>query len=169
MIKIKGKHTKFDFNSLCKCSDLIYCEGSLLSHYMSEMGDHYLAYWVDADEYHNRWIIIRTSLGALRQYVNREIPLWQVITNPADRIVWMTDIDDTLTLGNTQILSPEEIPNDYLPEPTAMYDFETEDPLLMGDTESYELQVPKRDHSLFTQFIHRMGWTASNLRKVAVL
>lgn len=32
---------------------------------------------------------------------------------------------------------------------------------------SYKLTVPKSETSLFTTLMHRMGWTASNLRKTA--
>ncbi len=169
MIEIKGKNTQFDFKTLQKCGDLIYCDGPLLTHYISEHGDHYLAYWVDTDEHYNRWIVVRTCLDYLRQYVKKEIPLYQLIAHPADRIVWITDVDDKMELNNTQIVAPEEIPGDYLPSETAFYEFENNDPLLMGDTETFELQIPKRDRSLFAQFIERMGWSTASLRKVAVL
>lgn len=169
MITINGKHTLFDINSLQKCGDLIYCDGPLLSHYMSEHGDHYLTYWVDADEKYNRWIIIRTSLNEIRRYTDKQTTLYQVITNPADNILWVTDIDDNLQQHNTQILTPQEFPEDYLPEQSALYEFETDDPLLSGETDTYELQIPKCDSSLFVQFIKRMGWFSANLRKVAAL
>lgn len=169
MIEIKGKHTQFDFSSLQKCGDLIYCDGPLLSHYMSEHGDHYLTYWVDADEKCNRWIIIRTCLKDIQRYVDKQITLYQVMTNPADNIMWVTDVDDAMQLLNTQILSPEELPVDYLPEQNSLYEFETDDPMLIGETDTYELQVPKSDRNLFTQFIGRMGWSSALLRKVAVL
>lgn len=169
MIEINGKHTHFDFKSLQKCGDLIYCDGPLLSHYMSEHGDHYLTYWVDADEISNRWIIIRTSLDEIRRYVDKQITLYQVIANPADNIMWVADVDDALQLHNTQIITPNELPAAYLPEQNALYEFETDDPMLVGETDTYELQVPKSDRNLFTQFIDRMGWSSALLRKVAVL
>lgn len=169
MINIDGKHTQFDFNSLQKCGDLIFSDGPLLSHYMSEHGDHYLAYWVDTDEKYNRWIIVRTCLDYLRQYVNREISLYKLIARPVDQIVWVTDINDHLELNNTQIISPNELPADYLPSEDSLYEFENDDPLLAGEIETYELQIPKKDSSLFTQFIDRMGWSKIALRKAVAL
>lgn len=47
MKTINGFSINFDFSKLIKVADLIYHDGPLLSHYVSNKGENYLFYWVD--------------------------------------------------------------------------------------------------------------------------
>lgn len=153
------------------CSHLIYCDGPLLTHYESIAGDHYLVYWVDADEQYNRWLIARVGFNTLCQYVRREITLSKILNNPADGIVWVTDIDNDGAQHNTQVLSPSDLPADYMPTEDSFYEFETDDPTLKAenDTETYEIRIPRNDNSILSALTSRMGWKISTPRKIAVL
>lgn len=54
MKTINGFSINFDFSKLIKVADLIYHDGPLLSHYVSNKGENYLFYWVDVDNEYNR-------------------------------------------------------------------------------------------------------------------
>jgi len=69
MKTISGFNIHFDFGKLTKVSDLIYFDGPLLSHYMSSKGENYLFYWVDVDETYNRWMVVRTDIITIQQYL----------------------------------------------------------------------------------------------------
>lgn len=161
MEKIDGMPIAFDFAKLQRQVDLIVCDGPLLSHYSTASGDHYLFYWVDRDDVCNRWMIVRTTLRAIRKYVLREIPLYQVLAHPEDGFVWLTDLNDSLEAVRTEALPVKALPDNYLPDRNAMYEFENEDPLLQGNLDCYELNLPDADNSIFQVLIGRMGWQAS--------
>ena len=57
MKTINGFSINFDFSKLIKVADLIYYDGPLLSHYVSNKGENYLFYWVDVDNEYNRWVV----------------------------------------------------------------------------------------------------------------
>ncbi|MBQ0021481.1 MAG: hypothetical protein KBT39_13300 [Bacteroidales bacterium] len=166
MKQIHGIETMFDFNKLQKCSDLIWFDGPLLSHYMTESGDHYLYYWVESDEEYNRWMLVRTNIIAIKDYVQRRTTLRKLISAPEDGIVWVADVDDNLNFHHTTMLSIAALPEDYLPEENSYYDGECEDEFLTADTQSYSLFVPTKDKPLFSSIIERMGWKVG---RVAVL
>lgn len=168
MRKIHGKNAAFELNELQRCGDLIYYEGSLLTHYMSEDGNHYLVCWVDADELCNRWIIFRTNISSLRKYLAKEITLRHLVCHPADHLVWVADIDNNEVQHNTQVLQPDELPEEYIPAEDSYYAFEHDDPTLQEGTDYYEIGIPPKDRSLLSMLIKRMGWSASLVGKVAL-
>ena len=96
MRAIDGLNFSFDFSKFIKVADLIYFEGPLLSHYISEKGENYLFYWVDADAHANRWIIIRTDIFTIQKYLDKKIPLSNIITSPNDGFVYIVDIDENI-------------------------------------------------------------------------
>lgn len=168
MTPLNGKSTTFNLKALHWCGDLIFCEGPLLTHYTSDDGNHYLVCWVDADERANRWIILRTNITSLRKYITKEITLKHLMCHPADNLVWVTDIDNNETQHNTQVLPPEELPKDYLPEEDSYYAYELEDPTLREDTDYVEIAIPQKDRSFLSTLITRMGWSSSLIGKVAL-
>lgn len=170
MNEINGKQTTFELKTLQLCGHLIYCEGPLLSHYESKTGDHYLVCWVDTDEQFNRWLIVRVGIDSLRQYVRKEITLHHIINNPADGLVWITDIDNDEMQHNTQVLSSSELPVDYMPEKDSFYEYETDDPTLQtaSDTDVYEIRIPRKDNAFLSALTSRMGWKISIPRNIAV-
>lgn len=128
MKQIKGiSIKKRDFSNFKKVADLIYFDGPLLSHYVTEKGDNYLFYWIDEDEKYNRWMIARTDYANIQKYINHKTSLLEILTSPTDDIIYTVDIDDAGNYNNFQVHAIEDLPEDYLPSPDSFYEFEPED------------------------------------------
>lgn len=128
MKQIKGISIKIkDFSKLKKVADLIYFDGPLLSHYVTEKGDNYLFYWIDEDDECNRWMVIRTDYDNIKRYINHQITLLDVLTTPTDNIVYTMDVDNAGNYHNFQVHALEDLPEDYLPTSDSFYEFEPED------------------------------------------
>ena len=108
-------------------ADLIYFDGPLLSHYVTNKGDNYLFYWIDQDDTNNRWMFIRTDYDNIQKYTNKKQTLRNVLSSPLDDIVYTVDIDEEGNHHNFQAHSIEDIPEDYLPTEDSYYEFEPED------------------------------------------
>ena len=128
MKQIKGINIKRrDFSNFKKVADLIYFDGPLLSHYVTDKGDNYLFYWIDEDEACNRWMLIRTDYANIKSYINHKTTLLKVLTTPIDDIVYTVDVDNEGNYCNFQAHAIEDLPEDYLPEPDSYYEFKPED------------------------------------------
>lgn len=129
MINLIGSKIKFNFDNFIHVSDLIYVEGPLLSDYVNERGDHYLFYWVDADNEYNRWLVFRIDITTIQDYLNKKIAFNKVIANANDGFVISVDVSDDLAYYNKKLVLVNDIPLDYLPEIDSYYDFEVVDDL----------------------------------------
>jgi hypothetical protein len=127
MIPIVGLDIDFDFGKFIKVSDLIYFDGPLLSHYTSEKGDNYLYYWVDVDDTYNRWLIIRTDIFSIQQYLDKKIPLHSIVSDPNDGFVYAVDIDSNADYHNIRAVKINNLPENYLPSLDSFYAFELND------------------------------------------
>lgn len=127
MKTMNGFSLNFDFSKFIKVADLIYYDGPLLSHYMSDKGENYLFYWVDVDNDYNRWIIIRTDIFSIQQYLEKRITLHSIITRPNDGFVYAVDIDDKLQYHNTKVVPITDLPEEYTPMENSYYNFEVKD------------------------------------------
>lgn len=116
MERINGYNLPFDISKLKHRTDLIEQDGPLLSLYYNDKGDYYLFYWLDCDDNVNRWMILRVDTKTLYEYLKQEKTLLQVIKNPSDNFVWITDIDNNGKQIYTQALPSTSVPEDYLPE-----------------------------------------------------
>ena len=85
---------KRNFDKFKKVADLIYFDGPLLSHYVTNKGDNYLFYWIDQDDTANRWMFIRTDYDNIQKYTNKKQTLRNVLSSPLDDIVYTVDIDE---------------------------------------------------------------------------
>ena len=126
MKTINGFNIKYDFSKLTKVSDLIYYDGPLLSHYISEKGENYLFHWADADDNYNRWIIIRTDIISIQHYLEKKINLRTIILEANDGFVYSVDIDDALNYSNIKAVPIDALPDDYIPTEESFYTFEVE-------------------------------------------
>ena len=127
MRNINGFNINLDISQFIKISDLIYFDGPLLSHYMSEKGENYLFYWVDVDDSANRWLIIRTDIFSIQKYIDRKISLYEIIKQPNDGFVYMVDIDENATCLQCKLIQVIDIPEDYIPTLDSFFDFELTD------------------------------------------
>lgn len=166
MKKIKGFDIQFDFSNFKKIADLIYFEGPLLSHYVSSKGDDYLFYWVDRDDSDNRWLVLRVSLASLQKYMAGKVSLRQLISSPNDGFLYQVDVDDAVCYHNVKLVQPADLPEDYLPAADSYYAFE---PIPAEDADemmTYELTIPYKDRSRFEEFLLKIGFPVSSLKKV---
>lgn len=127
MNTINGFNIKFDFSKLIKVADLIYFDGPLLSHYMSEKGENYLFHWVDSDDEYNRWVVLRTDIISIQNYLERKINLRSLTVEANDGFVYSVDIDDDLNYTNIKVVPIEALPDDYIPSEESFYTFKVED------------------------------------------
>lgn len=166
MKTIKGFDIQFDFSKFKKIADLIFFEGPLLSHYVSDKGDDYLFYWVDRDEQDNRWLVLRVSLSSLQKYMAKDISLRQLIEAPNDGYLYQVDVDNDINYHDVKLVQPADLPEEYLPTIDSYYEFE---PIPADDAEelmTYELTIPYKEYSRFESFLHKIGFPVSSLKKV---
>lgn len=166
MKKIKGFDIQFDFSHFRRIADLIYFEGPLLSHYISDKGDDYLFYWVERDEQDNRWLALRVSLANLQKYINKELSLRQLIDSPNDGYLYCFDVDNNINYHNVLLVQPADLPADYLPASDSYYEFE---PVPAEDAEelmTYELTIPYKERSRFEEILVKIGFPVTSLKKV---
>lgn len=127
MKEINGQNIIFNINQLHKVSDLIAFDGPLLSHFMNDKGDSFLFYWVDVDDNYNRWMIFRTDLSQIQNYLNKKETLYNLILECNDEYVYFVDIDDDNNYHNICYTSVKLIEDDYLPEKNSYYQFDLVD------------------------------------------
>ena len=166
MKQTKGFDIRFDFSNFKKIADLIYFEGPLLSHYLSDKGDDYLFYWVDRDSNDNRWLVLRVSLASLQRYMAGELSLRELIENPNDGFLYQVDIDNATRYHNVLLVQPTDLPEDYLPATDSYYAFEPLPAADAGELMTYELTIPFKERSRFEEFLLKVGFPVSSLKKV---
>jgi hypothetical protein len=166
MKTIKGFEIQFDFTNFKKIADLIFFEGPLLSHYVSDKGDDYLFYWVDKDDNDNRWIVLRVNLQSLQKYMAKDMSLRELIENPNDGYLYLVDVDNQIRYHDVKLVQPSNLPTDYLPDTDSYYEFT---PIPADDAEelmTYELTIPYKERSRFESFLLKIGFPVSSLKKV---
>lgn len=128
MKTIKGIEIKNrNFDKFKKVADLIYFDGPLLSHYVTDNGDNYFFYWLDQDDTDNRWLFVRIDYDMIQRFFKKELTLRKVLSSPLDNIIYTVDIDNEGKHHNFQTHSIEDLPEDYLPAEDSYYEFEPED------------------------------------------
>lgn len=114
---------RFAFPTLRKVADLIYKGQPLLSHFMSEGGEHYLFYWIDGDLLQNRWLVCRVRLEQLLKYTDRKISLHSIFMAPADGFLYSLETDNgsELQYRNVQLVFPADVPVRQMPPGDSFY------------------------------------------------
>ena len=166
MKNVKGFDIQFDFSRFKKIADLICFEGPLLSHYVSSKGDDYLFYWVDSDESDNRWMVLRVNLASLQKYMAGNVSLLELVGSPNDGYLYLVDVDNNISYHNVKLVQPADLPEDYLPAADSFYAFE---PIPAEDADelmTYELTIPYKERSRFEDFLQKIGFPVSALKKV---
>ena len=166
MKNVKGFDIQFDFSGFKKIADLICFEGPLLSHYASSKGDDYLFYWVDRNDRDNRWMVLRVNLASLQKYMAGNVSLLELIDNPNDGYLYLVDVDNSISYYNVKLVQPADLPEDYLPSADSFYAFE---PIPAEDADelmTYDLTIPYKERSRFEDFLQKIGFPVSALKKV---
>ena len=166
MKKTKGFDIQFDFSNFKKIADLIYFEGPLLSHYVSSKGDDYLFYWVDRDSSNNRWLVLRVSIANLQRYIAGDVSLRELIESPNDGFLYQVDVDDAVRYHDVLLVQPADLPNEYLPATDSYYAFEPIPSEEASELMTYELTIPYKERNHFEEFLQKIGFPVSSLKKV---
>lgn len=123
MQSVKGlKIESFPIKGLYKIDDLIYFDGPLLSFYSNDSGDNYLYYWVDVDDFCNRWVVFSVELSELNDYLNGITTLYSLIHSSLTG--YLLDLDDNLATKNVLLIQISDLPDDYIPEIKSIYSCE---------------------------------------------
>lgn len=166
MKQIEGFDIRFDFSNFKKIADLVYFDGPFLSHYVSGKGDDYLFYWVDKDESDNRWLVLRINLADLQKYIGKELTLRELIESPNDGFLYSVDVDNNLHYHNIKLVQPSSLPEEYLPEEDSYYAFEPIPTLDANELMTYELTIPYKERRRLEEFLLKVGFPVSALKKV---
>jgi len=113
----------FDFSHLTKVTDLIYFDGPLLSHYIDNSGENYIFYWIDVNSTFNRWLFFRVDLNLLQDFVNKKIPLYDLILNRSELFLYSVDIDTDDQYSNIRLVLTKDLDTSYLPSQKSFYEF----------------------------------------------
>lgn len=161
----------FPWRNLEKVSDLICFDGPLLSLFKNSEGDQYLYYWCDADTEVNRWLVLRVSREDLEAYLHRRISLDRIVSAPGDGLLFALDIDHDLKIRQTVLLSPDQLPASYIPEPDSLLDTTHSVPLaeskyrisIDGDWELEDWSVFPHNYGkayalMYSLFERKSGW-----------
>lgn len=130
MNKIKALEFK-----LSKKGDLIYQDGPILSHFVNDLNQDYLFYWVDCDENFNKWLVFPVSKKDLSEFFNKKLSLLNLILNVYTGFVYLIDINDDIEYENIYTCNTNQIPEDYLPTDESVFDEE--------NYESYSVELKK--------------------------
>lgn len=87
----------------------------------NEYGDYYLYYWCDVDDWHNRWLVFRVTKTILRNYLSGAVRLYDLVLSPIDGIQYLLDIDNALSVRNTYVVQPNDLPESYIPGQNSYY------------------------------------------------
>ena len=128
MKDVKGlKINHLDFQPF-KMGDFLYYEGPLLSHFIDKNNpnDHYFYRWVDFDDAGHRWLIFKASDKDIKAFLNKNMSLWQMITQKST--VTLVDFDDDLNKKQILVVAVSELPNTYLPSEKSYFQEEQYQP-----------------------------------------
>lgn len=144
MEKVQGVKIKvFPPGQLTKVADLIYYDGPLLSLFKNQINDSYLSYWCDLKDNLSRWLFFRVSEQQLNSYLAKDLTLRELILSPVDSTLYCVDVDVDDQYRSIFFLTPEDLPNKYIPKPNTYYEFTpiVAQPLEEGAGNGYKLLI----------------------------
>jgi hypothetical protein len=99
----------------------LHYEGPLLSLFHNTAKENHIFCWCDTDGMVNRWLLLRVAQESLDGYLQGDLSLYQLLTNPSDDFVYVVDIDDDDHYQQVYRISITDLPGDYLPEKESYY------------------------------------------------
>lgn len=107
---------------LTKLGDLMFFDGPLMSVYINQESEPYIYDWVDSNDECNRWLLYKTDKAVLADYIYGKKSHFEVINNPVNSIVFSVDKNPEGKIVNCIVLSPKNLPYDYLPSSDSMFE-----------------------------------------------
>ncbi|RQW69056.1 hypothetical protein EBB56_18585 [Halomonas sp. YLB-10] len=122
MIKLTGeKVPKGNLNHRW-VEDILYFDGPILSILKGSTTQDYFYYWCDADDRHNRWMILPVSREQIIEYKSSKITLLDICKNK--KSVTFVDINEELNPKKGIDVSLDSVPDDYLPPEESYFDID---------------------------------------------
>lgn len=103
-----------EFNDLTKLGDLLFCNGSILSHFQVNETDYFM-FWVDQNTVSNKWLVFRTSKEQITRYLKEEISLRNILTENRNEVSNIIDLDNNINCIRNKEIINHQIPKKYLP------------------------------------------------------
>jgi hypothetical protein len=130
--------SEFPYKELNKVSDLLYYDGTLLSHFKDNYDHNFLFIWEDSDSESNRWLIVELTEYELFQYIKGKINLNDLVVKTKSKFHYFVDITTKLEYINTQIIEPRNIPEEYIPDKDSFYSVKPPEDLYKDLLKKYE-------------------------------
>lgn len=109
---------------------------------------------------------VRVSQVKLNAYLTGQVDLRMAYTQPEQEgSLFTVTVKDQTIIANA--LQPKDLTEEMLPAPGFYHDLQGA--IDDESTDTLQLSIPKKDSNFLAEIVQRMGWTVSNLRKVAVL
>ncbi len=115
LISLKGIEFPASAFKFKKLGDFLYHEGPLLSHFVNDKNDDFLAKWCDTDAEHHRWLIFKTSHLLLQAFFDRKINLHDMVFQSPGEQVYFADIAAKAVWKRIFLVDKQDIPTEYLP------------------------------------------------------
>ena len=136
-------------------------------------GTRYLCTLFAREEDKCRYIGVQISEPRLNSFIGGQLDLRSAYTHPeVENAIYIIAVQDG-KLTATEVLAPQVINEDMLPEAGYFYDATDIAEEAESQTDTYQLEIPINDRITFSTLISRMGWHAlsmgKNFRKIAVL
>jgi len=106
--------------------DIEYFDGPILSEFVDPKGNPWVYKWADCDDNHHRWLVLPVTRTAIDQYLAMSINMCGFLNSCAGDC-YLVDQNGTIDPSraiesNWRQVSREELPEDYWPTESAMYD-----------------------------------------------
>lgn len=129
------------------------------------MGVNYLCVLYAQDNGYE-YLGVRISQIKLNAYLAGQVDLRMAYTQPEQEgSLFAVTVKGQAIIATA--LQPEDVTEEMLPAPGFYHD--QQGAIDDDTTDTLQLSIPKKDCNFLAEIVHRMGWTASSLRKVAVL
>lgn len=126
MLPTIGKPTHALPRRLLFTRDLEEFEGPILSEYRTEEGGGaYLEKWCARDDATQRFLLVRSDLRSIAQYMARRLTMLQLLSESSDGVGWLIDrsFGAHNRLNETfYVVTLDELPSSYMPEADALHD-----------------------------------------------
>jgi len=123
MEKLEGKQVAVSMlEQFSKVRDLIYYEGALLSHFRNSAGQNFFYSWCDCSDEVHRWMVWEVSEADIKQYLNNQKSLRNLLTNESVKTVYVADIDDNVKVKRLIAVQTGNLPESYLPTADSFFE-----------------------------------------------
>jgi hypothetical protein len=120
MLELQGEVLPiFPYQDLVRVTDILYYDGPLITQFKRDEGEHFIYYWCDNNDTHNRWMIYQLTQESLDNYFANTESLYETMQNAVGGCVVFVDIsgnEDKFEYSSSIKVDIKDIPEDYLPE-----------------------------------------------------